>query len=170
MMHTGSVSGHCDDSLSQGSGLPRGSLPGRILMLLGQGLRELWIPAVVALGIGAYLSLDALGVRLAAVAVAVGVTLLGGWGLLVETVTLLLKRQYALDYIALLAIVVGLWAGEYIVAMLIALMVSSGRTLEEYGVSRAKRSLTALVDRIPSEVLIWDGAVDGGASIGNGFV
>jgi len=129
-------------------------------MLLGQGLRELWIPAVVALGIGAYLSLDALGVRLAAVAVAVGVTLLGSWSLLVETVTLLLKRQYALDYIAVLAIGVGLWAGEYVVAMLIALMVSSGRTLEEYGASRARRSLTALVDRIPSEVLRWDGPAD----------
>ena len=72
----------------------------------------------------------------------------------------MLKRQYALDYIAVLAIAVGLWAGEYVVAMMIALMVSSGRTLEEYGVARAKRSLTALVDRIPSEVLRWDGPVD----------
>jgi heavy metal translocating P-type ATPase len=41
--------------------------------------------------------------------------------------------------------------------MIIALMVSSGRTLEAYGVARAKRSLTALVDRIPSDVLLWDG-------------
>src|SRR3954471_13737432 len=65
---------------------------------------------------------------------------------------------------AVLAIVVGLWAGEYVAAMLIALMVSSGRTLEEYGVSRAKRSLTALVDRIPSEVLLWNGAPETDAS------
>jgi heavy metal translocating P-type ATPase len=111
---------------------------------------------VIVLGIVTYAALQAVGLSLAAVAVAAGVTLLGGWGLLVETVTLLAKRQYALDYIALLAIVVGLWAGEYVVAMLIALMVSSGRTLEALGVSRAQRSLTALVDRIPSEVLLWN--------------
>src|SRR5262249_41957084 len=123
-------------------------------------LRELWAPAVVLLGIGAYLALQAAGQSALAVAVAVGVTLLGGWGLLAETVTLLLRRQYALAYIAVLAIGVGLWGGEYVVAMLIALMVSSGRTLEAYGVSRAKQSLTALVDRIPSEVLRWDGPAE----------
>ena len=86
------------------------------------------------LGIVAYVALQEVGLSLAAVAVAVGVTLLGSWGLLVETVTQLARRQYALDYIALLAIVVGLWAGEYVVAMLIALMVSASRTLES-GVS-----------------------------------
>jgi heavy metal translocating P-type ATPase len=137
------------------------------LTLLREGVRELWIPGVVVLGIAAYLALRALGQPVAAVSVAVAVTLLGGWGLLVETATLLLKRQYALDYIAVLAIAVGLWAGEYVVAMIIALMVSSGRTLEEYGVSRARRSLTALVDRIPSHVLRWDGPGDAHGSRGS---
>jgi heavy metal translocating P-type ATPase len=137
-----------------------GDPTGRVAHAAGL-LRELLVPGVVLLGIGAYLALEALGLTSLAVAVAVAVTLVGSWGLLVETVTLLLRRQYALDYIAVLAIGVGLWAGEYVVAMIIALMVSSGRTLEEYGVSRAKRSLTALVDRIPAEVLLWEDAPAG---------
>ena len=132
------------------------SVSARSRQLLGI-VREFLIPGIVLLGIGAYLVLQALGLPFAAVVVAVSVTVLGSWGLVTETVTLLLKRQYALDYIAVLAIAVGLWSGEYIVAAIIALMVSSGRTLEEYGVSRAKRSLTALIDRIPSDVLLWSG-------------
>jgi heavy metal translocating P-type ATPase len=120
-------------------------------------VREFLVPGIVLLGILAYLLLQAVGQPLVAALTAVAVTLLGSWGLVVETVALLLKRQYALDYIAVLALAVGLWSGEYVVAAIIALMVSSGRTLEEYGVSRAQRSLTALVDRIPSDVLLWDG-------------
>ncbi|MCC7369233.1 MAG: cadmium-translocating P-type ATPase [Chloroflexi bacterium] len=120
-------------------------------------VREFWVPGTVLLGIVAYLGLDWAGQRTPAVAIAVAVTLLGSWGLVTETVTLLLKRQYALDYIAILAIAVGIIAGEYVVSAIIALMVSSGRTLEEYGVSRAKRSLTALISRLPADVLLWDG-------------
>ncbi|MGE3913473.1 MAG: heavy metal translocating P-type ATPase [Chloroflexota bacterium] len=124
---------------------------------LAESARAFLAPAVVLLGIVVYLALQAAGQPAAAIVVALAVTLIGSWELVVETVTLLFRRQYALDYIAVLAIGVGVFAGEYIVAMIIALMVSSGRTLEEYGVSRAKRSLTALVDRIPADVLRWDG-------------
>ena len=128
--------------------------------------REFSIPGIVLAGTGAYLVLQALGLPDVAVAVAVAVTLLGSWGLLTETWTLLRKGQYALDYIAVLAIAVGLWSGEYVVAAIIALMVSSGRTLEEYGVSRAKRSLTALADRLPSDVLLWSGVSSAGGQPG----
>jgi len=34
-------------------------------------------------------------------------------------------------------------------------MISSGRTLEDYGVSQAKKSLTKLAERIPNEVFLW---------------
>src|SRR5689334_19196055 len=129
-MQSGSVSANWRSSVSRRSPRDRVRLTLPSPALLRRLLRELWIPGVIVLGIVAYVALQAVGLSLAAVTVAVGVTLLGGWGLLAETVTLLAKRQYALDYIALLAIVVGLWAGEYVVAMLIALMVSSGRTLE----------------------------------------
>lgn len=75
--------------------------------------------------------------------------------MLKETVISLKKRQLALDYIAILAIVVGLLTGEFLVAAILALMVSSGRTLENYGVSQAKKSLTQLIDRIPTDVTLW---------------
>jgi P-type E1-E2 ATPase len=79
---------------------------------------------------------------------------IGSIDLIKETVASLLKRQYALDYIAILAVLVAVATQEYLVGAVIALMLSSGRTLEEYGVSQARKSLTSLVNRIPDEVLL----------------
>lgn len=67
----------------------------------------------------------------------------------------MLKKRLALDYVAILAIAVALFTGEYLVAAIIALMIASGRTLEEYGISQAKNSLTKLIDRIPNAVSVW---------------
>jgi heavy metal translocating P-type ATPase len=53
-----------------------------------------------------------------------------------------------------MSISIALLTGEYLVALIIALMLASGATLEEYGVSSAKNSLTQLIDRIPSYVSI----------------
>ncbi len=80
---------------------------------------------------------------------------LGTYELFKETVIGLMKGQYALDYIAILAIIVAVITQEYLVAAILSLMISSGRTLEEYGVSRARQSLTGLIERIPDEVLLW---------------
>jgi len=81
--------------------------------------------------------------------------LLGSYSLFVETFRSLRARHYALDYIAILAIIVALLTGDLIVGSIIALMLSTGRTLEEYGVNQAKNSLTRLIDRIPHEVLLF---------------
>ena len=74
----------------------------------------------------------------------------------------LVKRQFALDYIAILAITTGIISGEFLVADVIVLMLASGEALEKYAVARAKKSLTALTDRIPNTVLLWDGDDIGG--------
>jgi heavy metal translocating P-type ATPase len=87
--------------------------------------------------------------------VAIFATLLGSYRLFYETAASLLKKNFALDYIAILAIVVSLATQEYLVAVILALMISSGRTLEDYGVSQAKKSLTKLAERIPNEVFLW---------------
>ncbi|MCC6179720.1 MAG: cadmium-translocating P-type ATPase [Chloroflexi bacterium] len=116
---------------------------------------EFRIPLTVLLGIAAYLVLVSAGQSTIAVAIAVAVTALGCAGLIVETVQGLRRRQFALDYIAILAVAVALLSREWVVAAILALMLSSGRTLEQYGVARAKRSLTALIERIPSDVLLW---------------
>jgi heavy metal translocating P-type ATPase len=78
----------------------------------------------------------------------------GSFQLIKETGEKLLSRQFALDYIALLAISLGVITGQYLVAAVIVLMLSGGNTLEEYGMEIAKRSLTSLTDRIPNEVLL----------------
>src|ERR1035437_8176605 len=99
------------------------------------------IPAIVVLAIVFYLLLLLLKLNLAANLVAIFATLLGSYRLFYETVTAILKKNFALDYIAILAIVVSLATQEYLVAIILALMISSGRTLEDYGVSQAKKSL-----------------------------
>ncbi|MFN8526900.1 MAG: heavy metal translocating P-type ATPase [Chloroflexota bacterium] len=120
------------------------------------------VPAIILAGMIAAFLLDWYGFEVSADVAFTAVTLLGSYGLVVESVGLALKGQYALDYIAIVAIVVAFVVHELLVAAVIALMISSGRTLEAYGVARAQRSLTALVDRIPSDVVIWrNGTPDG---------
>ncbi|PIZ92531.1 MAG: cadmium-translocating P-type ATPase [Candidatus Magasanikbacteria bacterium CG_4_10_14_0_2_um_filter_41_10] len=91
--------------------------------------------------------------RTAAILLALVLVVMGSWKMIVETVTAFLRKQFALDYIAILAILVSIFTGQYLVALVIVLMLSSGTQLEEYGMTKAQQSLTALSDRIPKEVL-----------------
>ncbi len=114
------------------------------------------IPLVILLGIFIYLILNfLLNLPKIAEIAAVLATILGAYRLFIESFQNMLKKQFALDYIAILAIVVSLFTKEYLVAAIIALMLSSGRTLEDYGVAQAKKSLTKLIERIPNEVFLW---------------
>jgi len=81
--------------------------------------------------------------------------ILGSYSLLFETLSELLKKHFALDYIALIAVIVSVITGEYLVGAIIALMISTGATLEDYGAKQAKKSLTNLIDRIPQDVILW---------------
>lgn len=85
------------------------------------------------------------------------VVALGSFDLLKDTVNALKNKQFALDYIAIVAIIVGLISGNYLIAMIIVFMLSGGQTLEKYGMAKAKQSLTALTERIPNEVVLWNG-------------
>ncbi len=116
------------------------------------------IPAIVIVLIILYLLLLVLQWNTTAAMVAILATLLGSYRLFYETATSLLKKNFALDYIAILAIIVSLATQEYLVAAILALMIASGRTLEDYGVSQAKKSLTKLAERIPNEVFLWTNA------------
>jgi heavy metal translocating P-type ATPase len=113
------------------------------------------IPAIVLFGIILYISLLILKLETPAILVGLFATLLGSYRLFYETAVSILKKQFALDYIAILAILVALATQEYLVSAILALMISSGRTLEDYGVSQAKKSLTKLAERIPNEVFLW---------------
>jgi heavy metal translocating P-type ATPase len=113
------------------------------------------IPAIVIVSIIVYVVLLVLKLNLAASVVAIFATLLGSYRLFYETAGSILKKNFALDYIAILAIVVSLATQEYLVAAILALMIASGRTLEDYGVNQAKKSLTKLAERIPNEIFLW---------------
>ncbi len=113
------------------------------------------IPLTVVVGIILFEILHIFNLIILANVIIVAVIFLGSYSMIKETIITLLKKQFGLDYIAILAIVVAVITGEYLVAAILALMVSGGRNLEAYGVSLAKKSLTALVDRIPTDTTLY---------------
>jgi heavy metal translocating P-type ATPase len=61
----------------------------------------------------------------------------------------LLKGDLGVDVIALLAMAGALALGEYLAGAVIALMLAGGNALETFASARARRELTALVERAP---------------------
>lgn len=83
-------------------------------------------------------------------------TAIGSVQLLKNTAISIKEKRLALDYIAIMAIVVALLGHYYLVSTVIALMLSGGYSLEDYGMATAKQSLTALINRIPTAVQLWE--------------
>lgn len=117
--------------------------------------RNFLIPVIVLVGIITYLLFSFFNLAYFSLIIVFVTMFLGSYDLFKNTIISILKKHFALDYIAVLAIIVSLITKEYLVGAVIALMLSSGRALEAYGVSQAKNSLTKLIDRIPNEVTIW---------------
>lgn len=59
------------------------------------------------------------------------------------------EGEYSLDYIAFLAMVVSLVAGQYLAGAVVALMIIGGEALDEYASARAESALRGLAERIP---------------------
>lgn len=59
------------------------------------------------------------------------------------------EKNYSLDYIALLAMVVSLIADQYLAGSVIALMITGGEALDDYASARAEGALRGLAERIP---------------------
>jgi heavy metal translocating P-type ATPase len=70
----------------------------------------------------------------------------------------LLQRKTGVDVIALLAMVSALIVGEYLAAAVIAVMLATGGTLEEYAGGRAQRELRSLLQRAPRTANRYDGS------------
>lgn len=68
---------------------------------------------------------------------------------LVGMVRDVLRGHIGLDILALVAMVATLAVGEYIASLIIVLMLSGGEALEDFAGRRAKRDLSALLDRSP---------------------
>jgi heavy metal translocating P-type ATPase len=66
----------------------------------------------------------------------------------------LLRRDVGVDAIALFSMAGALALGEYVAGAVIALMLAGGNALEESAGRRARRELTALVERAPRTALV----------------
>lgn len=78
-----------------------------------------------------------------------GSALLAAILLSVEILARLRRKEIGVDLIALLAIGAALLFEQALVAALVALMLASGRALENYSERRAERELHLLIDRAP---------------------
>lgn len=67
----------------------------------------------------------------------------------IETVRRLLNREMGVDLIAVLAMAGALALGEYLAGAIISVMLTGGSALERFAVARARRELTALIQRAP---------------------
>lgn len=67
-----------------------------------------------------------------------------------DMVKQIIRREFGLDILAVIAMIATLAVGEYIAASIIVLMLTGGEALENYAAYRAKRDLRSLLDRAPN--------------------
>lgn len=79
------------------------------------------------------------------------------WPLVLSVLRSLLRRNVGVDAVALVAMAGALALGEYLAGAVIALMLAGGNALEEAANRRARRELTALVERAPRVALVRRG-------------
>jgi len=111
--------------------------------------------AVVGLSIGGVLW--AAGEHDAANVAWAATTIVGILPLAYSVVIDLLHRETGVDVIALLAMAGALGLGEFFAGAVIALMLSSGRSLEAFADARAHRELSSLLERAPRTVHRYSG-------------
>lgn len=83
------------------------------------------------------------------------IILVGGIPLVWETATQLLRAEFGVDLIAVLAIGGSLALGQYLAGAIVVLMLSGGVALEAFALRRARSSLAALAERAPRIAHIW---------------
>ncbi|WP_226703105.1 heavy metal translocating P-type ATPase [Microbulbifer elongatus] len=66
-----------------------------------------------------------------------------------DTLRAIVRRQAGVDLLALLTMVAALALSQHLAGAVIVFMFASGRALEEYSAGRARRELSALVERTP---------------------
>ncbi len=77
--------------------------------------------------------------------------------LMLSVMRSLLRRDVGVDAIALVSMAGALALGEYLAGAVVALMLAGGNALEEAANRRARRDLTALVERAPRRALVRRG-------------
>src|SRR3989344_7449670 len=80
--------------------------------------------------------------------------LLGLGKIIYDSVGKIREKNYSLDYLALLAMIVSLFADQYLAGAVVALMITGGEALDEYASLRAEGALRGLVERIPKSCVV----------------
>ena len=116
---------------------------------LGQLIREYpWLTFTLS-GLIITLALLGLGQDQAAFWLGSGAALIIAAWTAVGMVKTILSGSLGIDILAVTAILAAVFVGEYVAALVVCLMLTGGEALEDYAAGRAKRELTALVDRAP---------------------
>jgi heavy metal translocating P-type ATPase len=87
-----------------------------------------------------------------AVTTAIGIVPIGR-----EVLVGILRREPGVDLIAVLAMAGALAFGEYLAGAVIAFMLATGRSLEDFAETRAHRELSALLERAPRTAHRYEG-------------
>lgn len=77
--------------------------------------------------------------------------------LTIAIVQALRRKQAGVDVLALLAIGLALGLGEFLAAAVLALMIESGKAIENYAQARSQREMSALLSRAPESANRFDG-------------
>ena len=80
--------------------------------------------------------------------------LLGLGKIIYDSVGKIREKNYSLDYLALLAMIVSLFADQYLAGAVVALMITGGEALDEYASLRAEGALRGLAERIPKSCVV----------------
>ncbi len=80
--------------------------------------------------------------------------IIGSIPVCIEIIGAIRKGQFGADIIALLAIITSYVMNQYLAGIFIVLMLSGGRALENFALSRAKKELTALISNAPRKAHI----------------
>jgi len=116
------------------------------------------IPVLVLIGVITYFLLGLVpGAEQFRTYLIIATIVIGSFQLVKDTISSILEKNFALDYIAIVAIVLGLVIEQYIPAAVIVLMLAGGNALEKYAAKKAGSSLQKLKDRIPNTVTMLAG-------------
>ncbi|SPS00055.1 heavy metal translocating P-type ATPase [Cupriavidus taiwanensis] len=80
-----------------------------------------------------------------------------GAALTIAIVQALRRKQAGVDVLALLAIGLALGLGEFLAAAVLALMIESGKAIENYAQARSQREMSVLLSRAPESANRFDG-------------
>ncbi len=78
-----------------------------------------------------------------------GTLVVGGAPVVVKTLSGMMRRRFAADIVAMLAIVTAILTDEAFAGVIIVLMQTGGEAIDDYGFRRASSSLEALIARAP---------------------